>query len=81
MKRIFASIRVLGTVVALFAGFFTLSFAFSRGQSNQRASLATAVQAQGVERATAADKERAAVFPRSRQCTLGSVIGKYGILI
>jgi hypothetical protein len=34
-----------------------------------------------VERATAADRERTAAFPRNRECTQGSVSGKYGITI
>ena len=74
MKRSFASI----TVVALFAGFCTLGLAFSRGQSNQRAGLLPAVQAQEMERGTSADNPRAAAFPRSRECTQGTVIGRYG---
>ena len=82
MKRIFTSIRTkgraMGIVVALFASLFALSFASSRGQSNQRASLTPAVQAQEMERA---DKERAQAFPRSRQCTLGNVAGRYGLLV
>jgi len=78
MKRIFTSIRVMGIVVALFASFFALSFAFSRGQSNQRASLTPAVQAQEAERAPAAGNERVGVFPRTGRCDPGGVSGKYG---
>ena len=74
-KRTFTSI----TVVALFASFFVLSLAFSRGESNRGASLMRAVQAQEVERATEANGERAGASLRPGRCTAFGVAGKYGI--
>ncbi len=77
MKRIFGST----IVVVLFAGFFALNLAYPRNQSNRRASLDPAVQAQEAERAIARDDENAVNAPQSGPCTLSSVSGKYAILI
>lgn len=75
MKRTFASI----IAVAMFAGLFALSLAFSRGAADQRAGLVPTVQAQEAERATTNDK--IVPFPRSRECTLGGLSGKYGGMV
>lgn len=72
MKRIFASIFVL----ALSVGLFALGSAWPRGRSMQRTGLLPAVQAQEAERAAVNGKS--APFPSRRECTNGSVVGRFG---
>jgi hypothetical protein len=74
MKRIFASIFVL----ALSVGLLALGPAWPRGQSKQRVSLTPTVQVQEVKRTAAADSEKARALAPSAECTLSTIVGKFG---
>ena len=73
MKRMYAAMIVM----ALCAGLLALNFVSSR----DIAGLVPTARAQ--EAATVSDAQRLAVapFPRNRECTNGSVMGKFGVTI
>lgn len=77
MKRSYAAM----IVTALFVSLWALNFVFSSGSATSRTGLVPAVQAQEAETTHIANQERGISFPRNRECTLGSLSGKYGATI
>jgi hypothetical protein len=70
MKRSYATIIILALCASL-------NYVLP---GSQTASLTSAVQAQEVETGATSD-QKAAIFPRNRECTTGSLSGKYGVTI